>query len=73
MAGVAVVTGANKGIGFHIAKQLIESGKFGKVVVACRNRVRTLQRTLSITTTLPAPNLASSTPNPASTTRANVV
>jgi NAD(P)-dependent dehydrogenase (short-subunit alcohol dehydrogenase family) len=66
MAGVAVVTGANKGIGFHIAKQLIESGKFGKVVVACRNKVRTLHRTILITTTFPPPNAAA-------TTRANVI
>jgi NAD(P)-dependent dehydrogenase (short-subunit alcohol dehydrogenase family) len=39
MAGVAVVTGANKGIGFHIAKQLLESGRFRKVLVACRDPV----------------------------------
>ena len=34
---VAVVTGANKGIGFHIAKQLVGSGRFGAVVLGCRN------------------------------------
>ncbi len=31
---VVVVTGANKGIGFCIAKQLIESRQFGRVLLA---------------------------------------
>jgi NAD(P)-dependent dehydrogenase (short-subunit alcohol dehydrogenase family) len=30
---VAVITGANKGIGYHIAEQIIASGKFGRVIV----------------------------------------
>jgi NAD(P)-dependent dehydrogenase (short-subunit alcohol dehydrogenase family) len=34
---VAVVTGANKGIGYHIAQQLAASAQFGRVVVACRD------------------------------------
>jgi NAD(P)-dependent dehydrogenase (short-subunit alcohol dehydrogenase family) len=38
MTGVAVVTGANKGIGFFIAKQLLDSGRYGRVVIACRNK-----------------------------------
>ena len=37
---VAVVTGANKGIGYHVAKQLISSGLFGHVVLACRDATR---------------------------------
>eukprot|EP00656_Telonema_subtile_P056368 TRINITY_DN8990_c0_g1_i1.p1 TRINITY_DN8990_c0_g1~~TRINITY_DN8990_c0_g1_i1.p1 ORF type:complete len:274 (+),score=65.68 TRINITY_DN8990_c0_g1_i1:195-1016(+) len=35
--GVAVVTGANKGIGYHIAALLAESGQYRTVVIACRN------------------------------------
>ena len=34
---VAVVTGANKGIGFHIAKQLVASGLFRTVILGCRD------------------------------------
>ena len=34
---VAVVTGANKGVGFHIAEQLIASRNFGTVILACRD------------------------------------
>lgn len=37
---VAVVTGANKGVGYHIAKSLIASKLFGAVVVACRDADR---------------------------------
>ena len=37
---VAVVTGANKGIGFCIAKQVAESGNFATVVLACRDEAR---------------------------------
>jgi carbonyl reductase 1 len=37
---VAVVTGANKGIGYHIALQLAQSGLFDNVVLACRDRSR---------------------------------
>ena len=36
-ARVAAVTGSNKGIGFHIAQQLVQSGLFGCVLLACRN------------------------------------
>ena len=36
----AVVTGANKGIGFHIAQQLASSGQFTNVVLACRDESR---------------------------------
>ena len=39
---VAVVTGANKGIGYHIAAQLIASRLFGTVVLACRDEGRGL-------------------------------
>ena len=34
---VAVVTGANKGVGFHVAQQLISSQRFTQVIVACRD------------------------------------
>lgn len=34
---VAIVTGANKGIGYHIAKQLVASRQFGRVVLGCRD------------------------------------
>jgi len=37
---VAVVTGANKGIGYHVAQQLLASGKFAHVVLACRDAAR---------------------------------
>ncbi len=37
---VALVTGANKGIGFHIAKQLVSSGLFGTVILGCRDTAR---------------------------------
>lgn len=39
---VAVVSGANKGIGFFIALQLGLSGYFSHVIVACRNETRGL-------------------------------
>jgi len=39
-ARVAVVTGANKGVGFHIAQQLVTSGMFGTVILACRDQQR---------------------------------
>eukprot|EP00966_Prymnesium_polylepis_P220485 5100095-Prymnesium_polylepis.3 len=37
---IAVVTGANKGIGFHIAQQLVASGLFGHVILGCRDEAR---------------------------------
>jgi carbonyl reductase 1 len=40
MERVAIVTGANKGIGYHIAKQLVESGHFAHVVLGCRDAER---------------------------------
>ena len=35
---VAVVTGANRGLGYHIAMQIIASGLFETVILACRLR-----------------------------------
>jgi len=40
---VAVVTGANKGIGFHIAERLASSGIFSDVIVGCRSEERGMQ------------------------------
>jgi len=37
---IAVVTGANKGIGYHIALQLASSGVFTNVIMACRDESR---------------------------------
>jgi carbonyl reductase 1 len=37
---VAVVTGANKGIGYHIALQLGKSGLFETIVLGCRDSTR---------------------------------
>jgi carbonyl reductase 1 len=37
---IAVVSGANKGIGYHIALQLATSGKFTNVIVGCRDETR---------------------------------
>ena len=37
---VAVVTGSNKGIGFHIALQLASCGLFRHVVLGCRDAIR---------------------------------
>lgn len=37
---VAVVTGANKGIGYHIVQQLASSGQFSHVVLGCRDEQR---------------------------------
>lgn len=33
---IAVVTGANQGIGYHIAQQIARSGDFATVILACR-------------------------------------
>ena len=35
---VAMITGANVGIGKEVAKQLALSGQYGKIILACRNR-----------------------------------
>lgn len=37
---IAVITGANKGIGFHIALQLGLSGMFSNVIIGCRDAAR---------------------------------
>ena len=37
---VAVVTGANKGIGFHVAFQLASSGLFSHIILGCRDATR---------------------------------
>ncbi|KAL3787419.1 hypothetical protein HJC23_001816 [Cyclotella cryptica] len=37
---IALVTGANKGIGFYIALQLAMSGLFGRVILGCRDATR---------------------------------
>ena len=34
---VCVVTGANKGIGYHIAEQLKNSGEFSSIILGCRD------------------------------------
>ncbi len=35
---VAMITGANVGIGKEVAKQLAMSGRYGKIILACRDR-----------------------------------
>lgn len=40
MTRVAVVTGANKGIGYHVAERLAGSGLFSDVVLGCRDERR---------------------------------
>jgi carbonyl reductase 1 len=52
MSRVAVVTGANKGIGFHIASQLSQSGLFSHVIIGCRDETRGLQAVQQIRNTL---------------------
>ena len=37
---IAVVTGANKGIGFYIALQLGLSGLFSHIILGCRDAAR---------------------------------
>ena len=43
MSRIAAVTGANKGIGYHIALQLAQSGLFTNVILACRDQTRGLE------------------------------
>ena len=33
----ALITGANSGLGLHLAKALFTSGKFSSIVLACRD------------------------------------
>jgi hypothetical protein len=40
---VCVVKGANRGIGYHIAEQLKESGEFDSIILGCRNERRGLE------------------------------
>ena len=51
---VAVVTGSNQGIGFFVALQLALSGKFGNVILACRNATRGVEAVESIKAELSA-------------------
>ncbi len=37
---VAMITGANVGIGKEVARQLALSGQYGKIILACRNRLK---------------------------------
>ena len=39
----AIVTGSNKGIGFHIALQLAKSNLFSNIILACRDEKRGLE------------------------------
>jgi carbonyl reductase 1 len=43
MMRVAAITGANKGIGYHVALQLAQSGLFTNVILACRDTTRGLE------------------------------
>lgn len=61
----AVVTGANKGIGFHIAKQITESGLFTTVVLACRDRARGEEARQALRTSLAAARQAAAPATPA--------
>ena len=49
---VAVVTGANKGIGYHIAHQLASSGQFTDVILGCRDQRRGESAASDIASTL---------------------
>jgi len=51
---VAVVTGANKGIGYYIALQLGLSGQFQNVLLGCRDTVRATEAVRSIQAQLPS-------------------
>lgn len=63
MGRVAVVTGSNKGIGFHIAKQLALCGLFQHIIMACRDTAlgeaarESLLSTFSATASPPAARL----------------
>ncbi len=37
---VAMITGANVGIGKEVARQLAMSGQYGRIILACRNRAK---------------------------------
>jgi carbonyl reductase 1 len=45
---VCVVTGANKGIGYHIAEQLKESGEFGSIILGCRDETQGREAALEL-------------------------
>jgi len=59
---VAVVTGANKGIGYFIALQLGMSGLFQHILLACRDAGRASQAVDSIQAQLPSSVQVSSAP-----------
>ena len=52
---IAVVTGANKGIGFFAALQLAGSGLFSHVILGCRDPLRGLTALQDLQKQLPEP------------------
>jgi carbonyl reductase 1 len=50
---VAIVTGANQGIGYHIASQIARTGDFARVILACRRIDAGNRAACEIRTTLP--------------------
>ncbi len=50
---IAVVTGANQGIGYHIAQQIARSGDFATVILACRRMDAGSTAAREITTAAP--------------------